>query len=745
MQNRKLKTLLSIGGATFSPNFAIPASSAAGRRMLASSAVNLVQNLGLDGLDIDWEYPMNTTQASDLTLLLQEIRCALNYYGNSMATPYNFTLSVAGPGGPSNYEMLDLLAMDKYVDFWNLLAFDYTGPWSTNAGNQAAFWNSPSNPASTPFNTIDAIDYYTLQGIASGKIVLGMPVYGRSFANTNGLGESYKGVGNGTREAGIYDFKSLPLDGAVVYYDNSTGSSYSYDPVMRELVSYDTVMVAGQKATEVKQRGLGGMMFWESSADGSGNNSLNDHVVAVLGGADLSDLEDSENQLEYPNSTYPNIRAGMLSNVVVPSPALSTTFTSTVFACPNPPSSLSALFNTTLLPTDKSATFLAVSASRTVINSTRTSTSSTAITAITTTTTTSSLTIYQSLSYTLSNTTPLLASSAASVAQYTTSTFYTTSTYTSSGFVVTDTIIDYTTVCPITAMTTKNTTITSSNIVSTPLTVTNSSAANITGTLSGYPEPKLPGVSPYCYSWYFISPNITCSTIIRSSNISLADFIAWNPSIASICNSSTLLLGFWACVGVNGQENTSNGCASDAPTEVPATASCTEYATIGKNDTCTSIAFLNNITLTAFLAWNPTVVCSALPRCYSVCTAVNSTVLPITNISTKSSEPFSSDNATLVTSFTISTPRATPSLVIVNTTTTTHPTATVKVWQEPCSIKSSSICICGSPTSLTVPLQSISGSVVCQSLSTEISSSSLVPLALDPSAILSIFMGRIIG
>jgi Chitinase len=69
-QNRNLKVLMSVGGWTYSSNFAAPLNTETGRQTFASSAVTLVQNLGLDGIDIDWEVCFSSFVLLDWILTL---------------------------------------------------------------------------------------------------------------------------------------------------------------------------------------------------------------------------------------------------------------------------------------------------------------------------------------------------------------------------------------------------------------------------------------------------------------------------------------------------------------------------------------------------------------------------------------------------------------------------------------------------------------------------------------------------
>ncbi|GAB5591410.1 Chitinase 4 [Umbelopsis nana] len=300
--NRHLKVSLSIGGWSWSTNFAVVAADPQRRARFVETSVKLVADLGLDGIDIDWEFPKDDKEAFNYIHLLYEVRIALDKYAqsqNQLSEP-RFLLTCAVPCSPAQYQILRLAEMHPYVDFFYLMAYDYAGSWDSVAGHQAALYGGA-------FNTHQAVDHYLRQGVPPSKVVMGMPAYGRGFSNTNGIGEPFSGVPEGTWDQGVFDYKQLPKPGAVEYHDKQRVASWSQDPQTREIVTYDTPQVIEAKCRYVQEKHLAGAMFWELSADHKGDHprSLVNTVYRTFGGR----VDQMPNHLVYHASKYVNVRS----------------------------------------------------------------------------------------------------------------------------------------------------------------------------------------------------------------------------------------------------------------------------------------------------------------------------------------------------------------------------------------------------------------------------------------------------
>lgn len=310
-QDRSLKVLLSIGGWTYSSKFSTVAADITLRQNFVSSTVQLVTDWGFDGVDLDWEFNAYTPASGDaqnFVQLLKEVRSAFDQWAAQHASGYHFLVTVASPAGPATYDQLDMANMAPYVDSWNLMAYDYTGSWSNTSGHQANIYFDSSNMDATPYSTSQAVEAYIAKGIAASSILMGLPLYGRSFEDTSGLGDAYNGVGGGDGNfgEGQWRYKDLPRAGATEMYDGIARASYSYDSATEELMSYDNVRSVVSKSAYLKDIGLGGAMFWSADSDKNGTDSL----VATMAGQ-LGTLDGSSNLLNYPTSQYDNIRNGM--------------------------------------------------------------------------------------------------------------------------------------------------------------------------------------------------------------------------------------------------------------------------------------------------------------------------------------------------------------------------------------------------------------------------------------------------
>ncbi|KAJ3480334.1 hypothetical protein NLI96_g8418 [Meripilus lineatus] len=313
-QHRHLKVILSIGGWSYSQAFHPVVTSRSLRSKFVASAVRLLEDYGLDGLDLDYEFPQNDEQARGYLELLRELRHALDEHANRKNTNYRFLLTIAAPCEPDNYNRLYVQEMDRQLDFWNLMAYDFSGNWGSKANHHANLFGGQLSAS-------QAVNWYISKGVPRHKVVLGIPLYGKSFKDTEGPGTAFNGVGGGSWEQGLYDYRALPLPGTHVFHDEHAGASWTYNYQNKEMISFDSEEVGKWKGEWIRKEGLGGSMFWDLSGDkGSSRNGMEGgpgkdpqpgkSLVAVVKEA-MGGLDRSPNWLHYEGSQFDNMRKGM--------------------------------------------------------------------------------------------------------------------------------------------------------------------------------------------------------------------------------------------------------------------------------------------------------------------------------------------------------------------------------------------------------------------------------------------------
>src|SRR5262245_30238996 len=106
-----------------------------------------------DGIDLDWEYPtqvaggnvdVSPADRRNATLLAQEFRRQLDAYGK--VTGKHYLLTAALPAATSATKYYELSQISKYLDWDNVMAFDYNVPGGSVAAPDTLFGHDARDP-----------------------------------------------------------------------------------------------------------------------------------------------------------------------------------------------------------------------------------------------------------------------------------------------------------------------------------------------------------------------------------------------------------------------------------------------------------------------------------------------------------------------------------------------------------------------------------------------------------------------
>ncbi|KAH7317094.1 putative glycosyl hydrolase, family 18 [Stachybotrys elegans] len=154
------------------------------RATFVKNILAFVKDHGIDGVDLDWEYPGapdipdippgNPQEGDDYYQTLQSLKTQI---GSGK------TVSFAAPASFHYLKSFPMKKMGDVLDYIIYMTYDLHGQW--DYGNK---WTSPGCPNGNCLRshvneteTKDALAMITKAGVPSGKIVVGVASYGRSF------------------------------------------------------------------------------------------------------------------------------------------------------------------------------------------------------------------------------------------------------------------------------------------------------------------------------------------------------------------------------------------------------------------------------------------------------------------------------------------------------------------------------------------------------------------------------------
>jgi GH18 family chitinase len=157
------KVLIALGGWSYQDKplvtvFETVAASDETRALLVKNVLSLVNEYGLDGVELDWEHPSQTS-IGNYEKLVVDLKKAIDADGKILTAALNGAWSTTA--GPEVSKLMTDVCLDSF-SFINVMAYDM------NNAEHSPLWFADTS-----------INYWLNRGVPAEKIILGMPLYAR--------------------------------------------------------------------------------------------------------------------------------------------------------------------------------------------------------------------------------------------------------------------------------------------------------------------------------------------------------------------------------------------------------------------------------------------------------------------------------------------------------------------------------------------------------------------------------------
>ena len=278
LKEKGVKVLIALGGWNDSEGdkYSRMVSSKESRDKFVMEAVKFIEEWGFDGLDLDWEYPK--CWQVDCSLGPEEDKEGFSSLVKELSDvmkPKGLILSAAVSPSKSVIDVAyDVPVLNTYLDFINVMTYDFHGYWDRRTGHVSPLFNTDGNDQ---FTTNFSMNYWAQLGAEKQKLVMGLPMYGQAFSlanpGENGLNSAVIGRGEPgefTRAGGFLAYyeicRKIQTEGWNVVKDpwGNTGPYVFKDD---QWASYDDVDMVRKKSKYINQNDFGGAMIWALDLD----------------------------------------------------------------------------------------------------------------------------------------------------------------------------------------------------------------------------------------------------------------------------------------------------------------------------------------------------------------------------------------------------------------------------------------------------------------------------------------------
>jgi chitinase len=231
-----------------------------------------------DGLDIDWEWNASdvTPELSQaFTQFIKELKRLLVLREQSQGK--ESLLTVALQVTPKIYKGLELSQLTQHIDWFHVMAYDFFGPNNTNIG-----FNAPVCGQASVYSVDGALQRIMEQGVSPQKMVLGLPLYGYLYENTDGY-NALISKQDKTKAISYHLIKSKYLDNPSY---KKTWNEFELIPSLyskddRTFISYDGQESLVKKVEFAKDKRMQGVVLWRLSGDDA-QHSMVDVIVQAM-------------------------------------------------------------------------------------------------------------------------------------------------------------------------------------------------------------------------------------------------------------------------------------------------------------------------------------------------------------------------------------------------------------------------------------------------------------------------------